>query len=171
MPGNKSHLALWTTPRRELDEVARKDGPRLVSKKAAQTFHNAGRLQGIIAQGAEHTTVRAGLWNPQPNGVVRRGSSIPQTIRRQISPEADNCGGLEQEMKMAVGARVMLRRNIGTEDGLVNGVMGIVVGFEWPEGVAVDDPERQPTAIKVLFDNKSFFCPTFCEGKGRHCGG
>jgi ATP-dependent exoDNAse (exonuclease V) alpha subunit len=67
---------------------------------------------------------------------------------------------------MAVGARVMLRRIIGTEDGLVNGVMGTVVGFEWPEGVAVDDPERQPTAIKVLFDNKRAKSTTVCEGKG-----
>jgi hypothetical protein len=82
--------------------------------------------------------------------VVRRGSSIPQTVRRQVPLEADNCGGLEQEIKLAVGAREMLRRKIGTEDGLVNGVMGTVVGFQWPEGVAVDDPERQPTAIKVL---------------------
>jgi hypothetical protein len=32
----------------------------------------------------------------------------------------------------------MLRRNIGTEYGLVNGVMGTA---EWPEGVAADDPE------------------------------
>jgi hypothetical protein len=61
---------------RELDEVARKDAPRLVSKKDARNFHNAGRLQGIIAQSAEHTTLRAGLGNPQPNGVVRRGSSF-----------------------------------------------------------------------------------------------
>jgi hypothetical protein len=68
---------------------------RLVSKKDAQTFHNAGRLQGIIAQGAEHTTLCAGLGNPQPTGVVRRGSSIPQTIWRQVPPEADNYGGLE----------------------------------------------------------------------------
>jgi hypothetical protein len=37
---------------------------------------------------------------------------------------------------------------------LANGVMGTVVGFEWPEGVAVDDPERQPIAIKVLFDKR-----------------
>jgi hypothetical protein len=96
-------------PVRELDEVAWKDAPRLVSKKDAQKFHNAGRLQVIIAQGAEHTTLRAGLGNPQPNGVVRRGSSIPQTIRRQAPPEADNCGRLEQEIKMAVGAKVMLR--------------------------------------------------------------
>jgi ATP-dependent exoDNAse (exonuclease V) alpha subunit len=86
--------------------------------------------------------------------VVRRGSSIPQSIRRQVPKEADNCGGLEEEIKIAVGARVMLRRNIGSEDGLVNGVMGTVVGFEWPEGVPVDHPERQPSAIKVLFDNE-----------------
>lgn len=46
----------------------------------------------------------------------------------------------------------MLRRNIGTEDGLVNGVMVSVVGFEWSEG-PVDDAARQPTAVQVLFDN------------------
>jgi len=35
--------------------------------------------------------------------------------------------------------------------------MGTVVGFEWSEGVPVDNPERQPrqpTAIHVLFDSK-----------------
>jgi hypothetical protein len=117
--------------RRGQRRVAWKDAPRLVSKKAAQKFHNAGRLQGIIAQLAEHTTLRAGWGNPQPNGVVRRESSIPQTIRRQVPPEADNCGGLYQEIKMAVGSKVMLQRNIGTEDGLVNGVMRTVVSFEW----------------------------------------
>jgi len=53
---------------------------------------------------------------------------------------------------MAVG--VMLRRIIGSEVGLVNGVMGIVMSLEWPEGVPVDHPERQPTAIKVLVDKE-----------------
>jgi len=57
---------------------------------------------------------------------------------------------LEEEIQMAVGARVTLRRNIGTEDGLVNGV----TGTEWPEGVPVDSPDRQPIAINVLFDNE-----------------
>jgi len=32
--------------------------------------------------------------------------------------------------------------------------MSIVVGFQWPEGVPVDHPERQPTAIKVLVDKE-----------------
>ena len=48
---------------------------------------------------------------------------------------------------------VMLRR-IGIEVGLVNGVLGVVVGFGWPEGVPVDHPERHPTAIKVMVDNE-----------------
>jgi len=61
---------------------------------------------------------------------------------------------VEEGIRMGVGARVMFRQNIGTEDGLVNEVMGIVVGVKWPEGVLVDNPERQPTAIKVLFDNE-----------------
>jgi len=83
-------------------------------------------------------------------------SAIHQRMykRRQIPKEADNCGGMEEEIKMAVGARVMLRQNIGTEMGLVNGVMGTVVGFEWPESVPVEHPERQPTAINGLFDNE-----------------
>jgi len=44
--------------------------------------------------------------------------------------------------------------NIGTEDGLVNGVMGTVTSVEWPENMPVDHPERQPTAIHVIFDNE-----------------
>ena len=28
------------------------------------------------------------------------------------------------------------------------------MGFDWPEGVPVDHPERQPTAIKVLVDKE-----------------
>ena len=32
-------------------------------------------------------------------------------------------------LKLAVGAQVMLRRNIMCEDGLVNGVRGVIVGY------------------------------------------
>jgi len=42
--------------------------------------------------------------------------------------EANNCSGLEKALTMAAGARVMLR-TIGREDGLVNGVMGTILGF------------------------------------------
>ena len=37
-------------------------------------------------------------------------------------------------LQVAKGARIMLRRNIHTADGLVNGVRGTIAGFEWATG-------------------------------------
>jgi len=125
-----------------------------VSKKGPQKEYNDTRLTELVTRGAEHTTLCAGLGHVKPNGIVARGPDIPESIRRKVPGEADNCGGLEKEIRIAVGARVMLRRNIGTEDGLVNGVMGTVTSIEWPENLPVDHAERQPTAIHVLFDNE-----------------
>ena len=45
----------------------------------------------------------------------------------------------------------MLRRNMCTCDGLVNGAMGTIIGYDWPGGQRQDG--QQPCGIKVLFDN------------------
>ncbi|KAA6419254.1 MAG: ATP-dependent DNA helicase PIF1 [Trebouxia sp. A1-2] len=45
----------------------------------------------------------------------------------------------------------MMRRDMRLADSLVNGAKGIVVGFEWPQGVR--QPGQQPTGICVKFDN------------------
>ena len=50
-----------------------------------------------------------------------------------------------------MGARIMLRRNVCTADGLVNGAMGTIVGFEWPQGQRTAN--TQPSGISVLLDN------------------
>ena len=62
-------------------------------------------------------------------------------------------GGLLETVELAIGARVMITRNVDTSDGLVNGMLGTVVGF-YPEPdptlssftpsfvlVELDDPE------------------------------
>ena len=54
-------------------------------------------------------------------------------------------GGLINVLDIAVGARVMLTYNINTSDGLVNGVMGVVVN--------VIEKLRTVTTILVEFDN------------------
>ena len=50
-----------------------------------------------------------------------------------------------------MGARIMLRRNVCTADGLVDGAMGTIVGFEWPQ--VQRTANTQPSGISVLFDN------------------
>ena len=54
-------------------------------------------------------------------------------------------------MQVAIGARVMLRRNVCAEDGLVNGAMGSVVGYKWPGGHRT--AAEHPCSLRVLFDN------------------
>jgi ATP-dependent DNA helicase PIF1 len=105
-----------------------------------------------VNRGGRKYSLACWPWSSTAKWDCGKGVSIPNSVRRLVPKDADNCGGLEAGIKIAVGARVMLRRNIGTEDGLVNGVMGTVVGLEWPEG-PVDDPARQPTAVQAPFDN------------------
>ena len=49
-----------------------------------------------------------------------------------ISPH--EFSGLAGSLEMCEGARVLLTSNLWTEAGLVNGAMGTVKGFVWPEG-------------------------------------
>jgi ATP-dependent exoDNAse (exonuclease V) alpha subunit len=53
---------------------------------------------------------------------------------------------LQTEIKLGIGARVMLTRNIDTEDGLVNGAFGTVKGVDVSNSGKV-------TSVYVLFDN------------------
>ena len=76
---------------------------------------------------ATHTLVECG---DLPPGVARSGE-----VPAQYIPHDDNdCAGLPHVLKLAVGAKVMLRQNISCEEGLVNGVRGVVVAFRWRNG-------------------------------------
>ncbi|CAH2096630.1 unnamed protein product [Euphydryas editha] len=49
--------------------------------------------------------------------------------------DVNNCIGLLHSIKIDVGSRVMLRRNMAVSDGLVNGAMGIIKKIKWPFAV------------------------------------
>ena len=47
----------------------------------------------------------------------------------KLNKDCNNTAGLQALLKVAVGARVMMRRNIDTKAGLVNGAIGTVVAI------------------------------------------
>ncbi len=66
----------------------------------------------------------------------------------------EKCGGMLNEIQLAVGARVMLRRNTNVSKGLVSGSMGTVEGFIWPSLARKQKKTGQlPEAVKVRFDD------------------
>jgi ATP-dependent exoDNAse (exonuclease V) alpha subunit len=72
---------------------------------------------------------------------------------------SDVAEGLHTEVDIAIGARIMLTRNLWVEKGLVNGAMGTVRDISWKEG---QDPSKDlPEAIMVQFDN--YRGPFFAE--------
>jgi len=64
---------------------------------------------------------------------------------RQLNSDVSHTAGLEGELKLAIGARVMLRRNLDMEDGLVNGSIGALLEF-----VCVRDTVKE---LYIKFDN------------------
>ncbi len=48
---------------------------------------------------------------------------------QKLNADCNNTAGLEAKLLLAVGARVMLRRNIDTKTGLVNGAIGTVLAI------------------------------------------
>ena len=49
--------------------------------------------------------------------------------------KADDFRGMEAELLMCTGARVLLTQNLWPEAGLMNGALGFVKGFMWPADV------------------------------------
>ena len=71
---------------------------------------------------------------------------------------ADDAGGLEAVICLAMSARVMLTSNLWVDVGLVNGAMGAVQAICYRTG----GPPDLPIAVMVRFD--SYSGPTFSDG-------
>ena len=57
---------------------------------------------------------------------TRNWSAKEQKLLEKLNEDSNSTGGLEAEITLAVGARIMLRRNIDTKKGLVNGALGTI---------------------------------------------
>ena len=70
--------------------------------------------------------------------------------------DADDFRGMESELHMCEGARVLLTQNLWVEAGLMNGALGVFRGYMWPEGGdpnAEQEEKRRPLCVFVEFDS------------------
>ena len=58
--------------------------------------------------------------------VLVTGIKKPQNHLEKLNSDSNMTAGLEAKLRLAVGARVVLRRNTDTSAGLVNGAIGTV---------------------------------------------
>lgn len=73
-----------------------------------------------------------------------------------IQTDPNKTGGIPNSLVIGVGSRVMLRKNINVNHGLVNGAIGIIRKSEWP-ALRRDQlqPGELPQAVFVEFDDRS----------------
>ena len=96
----------------------------------------------------------------QPILVLRAYHNIPDTPEgKQLKPEQmddEEFRGIQREVLVCVGARVLLTQNLWVEAGLMNGAMGTVRGYCWPRGGdprSEDSRLRSPLCVFVEFDS------------------
>lgn len=65
---------------------------------------------------------------------------------QELKSDSSRTAGLESELKLALGAQIMLRRNMNMEAGLVNGSIGTVKEF-------IYNNRCQVTELKIVFNN------------------
>ena len=134
-------------------EVTRVDWETLVTRvcgnltvREQTSFDPALRIfakKDAVAQ-VNHTRLRG---TGQPVRAILATHDGPQA-RNASTSEA---GNLEAELRLCLGARVMLLENLWTERGLVNGTMGTVYDIVWSCGA--DWQAEPPLAVLVAFDN------------------
>jgi hypothetical protein len=93
---------------------------------------------------AEDSNARQ-LHNREPNYKNKRNLKAKKKINQTV--------GLETLLEIGIGSRIMLRRNINTADGLVNGTIGVITDF-----VYSPKNETYINKIKIKFDNISQTC-------------
>jgi DNA replication protein DnaC len=80
--------------------------------------------------------------------------SATHNVSEDDLPDDDSlCSGLARTLKLCVGCRVMLTRNVQSATGLVNGAQGELLSFQWQHGDQPQTNSEMPIMVNILFDD------------------
>ena len=108
-----------------------------------------------------HNSLKMGELN-KPILSLKRKEKRPSCLKDYtVSDKSKDTGGLEKEILICEGCRVMLVRNIDVQDGLVNGAQGTVLGFI-PQNATSGDEVK---AVVVQFDKANVGSRAIAESR------
>ena len=87
---------------------------------------------------------------------IKNAEGNAKTRLKKLDSDSRNTGGLVSVLNLAIGSKVMLRRNISIREKLVNGSMGVVSHF-------THDVKGAVTQINVLFDGSKKPIQSKCQ--------
>jgi energy-coupling factor transporter ATP-binding protein EcfA2 len=115
----------------------------ILNSKEVEEFRDSIKLFSLNSEVREY------------NEAKLKESNLPVCIikakNQNIKQEEERYHGLENTLKLVTGARVMLRRNLLTEQGLVNGSLGFVREIVYRK--EHKPPNDQPAYVMIKFDN------------------
>ena len=87
-------------------------------------------------------------------------TKMASSALEKLNKDCNMTAGLEPELKLAVGVRVMLRRNLDTRQGLVNGALGTVsaIGIQ----VTFDHIQHCSLKLNVCIVNFKYYTVSMC---------
>jgi hypothetical protein len=103
------------------------------------------KIETIDIEAEDSNASSRQLFNREPN------YKNPRNLKAKKKTNAT--AGLETNLHVGVGSRVMLRRNLDTQLGLVNGAIGTIIGF-----LKHNSKKDYITKIKVKFDQINEEC-------------
>jgi hypothetical protein len=83
------------------------------------------------------------------------GAHFGEEVDKSIVPTKENkTAGLPTMLKLGVGSKVMLRRNLNVRKGLVNGATGTICKFKWTINESEQlRPGDLPSSVEIKFDH------------------
>lgn len=111
---------------------------------------NISELEKLITEGAKSKTFKA------DDFVTNKKTKLKTNLRPNHTETLNKCTNAPDTLELAVGAQVMLLKNIRIEDGLVNGSRGVVMSInELGYPVVMFDCGEQLTVTPELFEVES----------------
>ena len=126
---------------------------RVTGEVGAKTV-NRMRLERLSAETQKPIAVLEAFYSKpqeeQPGGRAR-GKRAPRADARPELLDAEDFKGIENEVLLCEGARVLLTQNLWVEAGLMNGALGKVVGYMWPEGADPHSDRKELWSPSCVF--------------------